>query len=231
MIDHPFSLQGMSTLASPHVSLVRLPTKELSGTHAAPFVSVTLPFFFLHFSVIRFRRRKLVPAALVRVPGARASDVLASHTCRQHQQQESKHLFIGVDFFWWRIAKPYLSCSARFRLRSCSDAKQASKPQQGSVIVTLNPGHADACGGRVGTLDSLRAWVRGGPGREMNRSGTLRNLATLFRFPFLLHPGFYSHLTRTRTYWHARLSPRRCTYMYTHIYMHIHSHILPNRHT
>lgn len=50
MIEHAYSLQGMSTLSSPYVALVRLPTKELSGTHA-PFVPVILPFF-LHFSVI-----------------------------------------------------------------------------------------------------------------------------------------------------------------------------------
>lgn len=68
-----------------------------------------------------------------------------------------------------------------------------------SVIVTLNPRQTDADGERVGTLDSLRACVQGGPGREMN--------ATRFYFPFLLHPGFYSRLTRTRTYWHARLLP------------------------
>jgi hypothetical protein len=57
----------MSISASPHVSLVRLPTKELSGTHAAPLAPVTLPFFSLHFSVIRFGRRNLALAVLVHV--------------------------------------------------------------------------------------------------------------------------------------------------------------------
>lgn len=101
--------------------------------------------------------------------------------------------------------------------------KQEATRHSKSVIVTLNPGHADADGERVGTLDLLRACVQGGPGREMN--------ATHFYFPLLLHPSFYSRLTRTRTYWHARLLPWRCTYMYTHLYTRIHTHILPNRRT
>jgi hypothetical protein len=71
----------------------------------------------------------------------------------------------------------------------------------------------------VGTLDPLRAWVRGGPRREMNGSGTSRNLA----FPFLVAAGFYSRLTSTRTYWHARLGPEGahiCIHKYTRIYIH-----------
>jgi hypothetical protein len=117
--------------------------------------------------------------------GARASEVLALQTCQQYQQQ---HQFIGVDFFGSELRN--LACSVRFRLRSCSHAtvavfqkQQASPLQQESVIVT-KPRDTDADGGRVGTLDSLRVWVRGEPEREMNGSGTLCNLATLFHFPF-----------------------------------------------
>jgi hypothetical protein len=65
MIDHAYSLQDMSTLASPYVSCpsVRLPTKELSERMLDLSQSL-----FPHFSVIRSGRRKLAPAALARVP-------------------------------------------------------------------------------------------------------------------------------------------------------------------
>ncbi len=68
----------------------------------------------------------------------------------------------------------------------------------------------------MGTLDSLRAGVRGGNGR--NGSSTLRYLGTFFLFS--LTPFCYRlSRTRTHTYWHARLQ---------HADTHIHSHILPN---
>ncbi len=102
MIDHAHSLQGISVSTRLSCLSIRLQIpftsdyKLLSGTHA-PFVSVTLPPFILHFSVVRFGRRKLAPAALGScVPRTRASDVLASYALRASlKQQKSKHLF-----FW-----------------------------------------------------------------------------------------------------------------------------------
>lgn len=68
MVDHAYSLQGMSTLASPHVSLASL-TVCLQRNFQERMLHLSQSFFpfFLHFSVIRFGRRKLAPAALAHV--------------------------------------------------------------------------------------------------------------------------------------------------------------------
>ena len=112
---------------------VRLPTKERSGTHAAPFVSVSLSFFFLHFSVIRFGRRKLAPAALARVPGARASDVLASHTCQHYQQQNTNIYLSGLNFVANHETLPVLFLTISFEV--CFRYHGSRLPEEANQLV------------------------------------------------------------------------------------------------
>jgi hypothetical protein len=137
---------------------------------------------------------------------------------------KSKHLFFGVEFVTHHT-KPYLSYPTRLRLNSsCVPVavfqKHPANPlQQESVLVTLNP-RARRRGWRpMGTLDSLRAGVRGGNGR--NGSNTLRYLGTFFLFS--LTP-FCSRLSRTHThtYWHARLHTHIDAYTFTYPTKHTH---------